>query len=156
MFNINSSRFRHISTLFVSVSLFFFLLSGCVSTTGENSVKQIEEQTSGTDAVSKNHISYEIRNKINSSGYSPRISVQSKWITADSKIPSLYKNRNYAPLWVTKKGLLPQSAELIQIIQSSNEEALYPQDYYIRRIASVVNKYEAARAQNKLDTKSLA
>lgn len=97
-----------------------------------------------------------LRNRIETAGIPPQITVGSELIHASVVLPLFYERRAYVPAWCNNRGLQPQVDTLIKAIREADQEALRPNDYHLAKIAALVASVYQQQAENKpLDPRQL-
>ena len=81
-----------------------------------------------------------LRNRIESAGIPPKISVGEESIHAAVALPAFYERRTYRPAWVNKEGPLLQAKSLLKVIQAADEEGLRPNDYHLNKIERLLSE----------------
>lgn len=50
-----------------------------------------------------------------------------------------YENHDFAPIWVTPKGVAPTAEQLLGVLERSHEDALFPGDYGVNELRDLLN-----------------
>jgi len=139
---ISTKKQRTSALIVIAMCLIVF---GCVSPNQENLVKKTEKPELNTKENSTVRTSQITRQKIQESKYAPKILIQTKSINAYKTLPQLYKERDYAALWIDGDGPTPQAYEMIEIIRNSSNEALDPDYYNLSEIEDALNRIDQDR-----------
>jgi murein L,D-transpeptidase YcbB/YkuD len=83
-----------------------------------------------------------LRNRIESAGIPPKISVGEESIHAAVALPAFYERRAYRPAWINKEGYLLQAESLLKAIQAADEEGLRPNDYHLNKIEHLLSEIQ--------------
>lgn len=145
---------RTYSKLFLSIIIATsFIVLSCAAPKQENLIKD-SQTPAKTEPTSSKKVSKIANQKIHSSTYIPTIQIQTKNIKADKSLPTLYSENSYTLYWVDAKGPNSNAYEMIEIVRSSGDEALIPDDYNIKEIESSLRRIE--QDNNSYDPEDLA
>ena len=148
---------QKLSLFITMVAVICLFVLSCAAPNQENMIKEVEKPSPQTQQYSTAKVSQVTRQKIQTSKYSPKIFIQTKTIKAYKTLPSLYQERNYAPLWIGTDGPSTQAFEMIEIIRHSSNEALDPNYYNISEIESTLIRIEQDRnSGNSYEAQDLA
>ncbi len=139
---ISTKKQRTSALIVIAMCLIAF---GCASPNQENLVKKTEKPELNTKENSTVRTSQITRQKIQESKYAPKILIQTKSVNAYKTLPQLYKERDYAALWIDGDGPTPQAYEMIEIIRNSSNEALDPDYYNLSEIEDTLNRIDQDR-----------
>ena len=78
-----------------------------------------------------------IRDRIEASGTSTKITIGQELIHASIVLPKFYERRIYQPAWITADGSSIQVDSLINNIQKADLEGLRAEDYHLKKISSL-------------------
>jgi len=81
-----------------------------------------------------------LRNRIETAGSPPQITVGKEIVHASVKLPSFYEQRSFSPAWSNEKGITQQAASLIAEINKAESEGLRPNDYHIDKIKTLLQE----------------
>lgn len=90
-----------------------------------------------------------LRNRIEEAGIPPKIYIGKEPIFSSSVLPLFYERRAYQPAWCQGQVLNKMADALIESIKNADLEGLYPNDYHLLRLESLVE--EARRNQKDPD-----
>ncbi|MBN1224570.1 MAG: L,D-transpeptidase family protein [Candidatus Aminicenantes bacterium] len=90
-----------------------------------------------------------LRNRIEEAGIPPKIYIGKEPIFSSSVLPLFYERRAYQPAWCQGQVLNKMADALIESIKNADLEGLYPNDYHLLRLESLVE--EARRYQKYPD-----
>lgn len=89
-----------------------------------------------------------IRDRIESAGIPPQISVTSEIIYASLVLPKFYVDRGYQPVWLSNNTISPQATALIEMISVADEDGLHPDDYHLQIIKSALQRIKQQKPVN--------
>jgi len=86
-------------------------------------------------------VSVEIRSVLVREG-APRVVLGQEMLLNADLLPGYYQARGYAPLWIDDHGLTNSARQLLDLLRSSGEHGLCPEDYHLARIEPLVGLAE--------------
>jgi len=90
-----------------------------------------------------------LRNRIETAGTPPKITVGEEIIHASVRLPLFYERRGYRPAWSGDKGSLPHAEVLLKAIQNTETEALKPHDYHLEKIETTLREIDQNRREKR-------
>lgn len=87
-----------------------------------------------------------LRQRIESAGVPPRLSVGEEVIYSSVVLPDFYIDRTFIPAWSDDSGSLPVADSLVSAIAQADREGLFPEDYHLEKIREVL---DTVRAEQK-------
>jgi len=81
-----------------------------------------------------------LRNRIETAGVPPRITVGEEIIHASTALPLFYERRMYRPAWSEDDGTLLQVDALVKAIRDADREGLRPTDYHLAKIEATLKE----------------
>lgn len=88
-----------------------------------------------------------LRNRIESAGIPPKLTVGEEIIHASVVLLRFYEQRIYSPAWINDEGPIPQIYTLINVVSEADKEGLRPQDYHQDKIKAILR--EVRQSQEK-------
>lgn len=140
---------------FITAIIVAIIVTGCAAPKQENLIKEPQSE-SQVQKVSTQRVSTVAQQKIQSTTYVPTIQIQAQNIKADKKLPNLYQQNNYSLFWIKQQGPTAGAYEMVEIIRSSDDEALNPKDYNINEIESALKRIEANKTAGSFNPVDLA
>ena len=91
------------------------------------------------------HIDEYLRNRIETAGIPPRISVGEELVYASVMLPLFYQRRIFKPAWSENTNLLPEIDQLLSAIKAADLEGLNPEDYHLAKILQILQMIKQNR-----------
>lgn len=134
----------------------FSLMTLSCGRASESSPPQAESAAPSEFSLQIDPLDEFLRNRIEAAGIPPQITVGNELIHASVVLPLFYERRAYAPAWCNSRSLQPQVDTLLKAIRTADQEALWPNDYHLAKIAAIVESVQQQLAENKaLDPRQL-
>ncbi len=85
-------------------------------------------------------VRHQIESRLSAGNQSRRFVCQGETICGLKLIPLFYRERGFAPAWMSDRTLRPKAGILIQALQNASQDGLDPQDYHTIAIAETLAK----------------
>ena len=86
-----------------------------------------------------------LRNRIEAAGVSPKLTVGDEPVFASMMLPRFYERRFYLPAWSDENGPTFQAKDLINEIKEAKQEGLWPEDYHLAKIESIMSEIHRSK-----------